>query len=229
MSDYTKGTRVTLDIVLAKEYEYTNYTFSYCGTPKYIYTFKNAEGNTFVWKTGVVIGYDEKSENGTVEFIPVYRGDRIQVVASVKELSEYKGEPQVVLTRVKVKKVLERALTKSEKEQIKREKQLASLKDGDRLWEKMPYRQYKEHYADCETLAGSYEVDQHRGAIITVILRKGRLKHSGTRGKRFHRYKVTHEDDKYSTYRAISYENALKQAKKAFPNENFTLKQVCKF
>lgn len=61
MSDYIKGTRVTLDVVLAKEYEYMDYAFNYCGTHKFIYTLKNAEGNTFVWKTGVVIGYDKKA------------------------------------------------------------------------------------------------------------------------------------------------------------------------
>lgn len=222
MSDYIKGTRVTLDVVLAKEYEYMDYAFNYCGTHKFIYTLKNAEGNTFVWKTGVVIGYDKKSDNGTVEFIPVYLGDKIQVVASIKELSEYKGKPQIVLTRVKVKKVLERALTKSEKEEIKREQQLALLGENDMIYE-MPYRQYKEHYSDCETLSGSYyKENANSKAIISVIIRDGRLKASGTRFKHYSGYEFEDENGERVCYRAINEENALKRANKEYPNRKWS-------
>lgn len=49
--------------------------------------------------------------------------------------------------------------------------------------EKMLYRRYKQHFADCETVPGSYDP---ASKTIEVLLPEGRLKPSGTRGKRFH-------------------------------------------
>ena len=223
----TQNTRITLVVTLARDYQYEYINpHRYYPETKYIYTFEDENGNVYVWKTGCFIGYDIIDDNGYCEFVHVNRGDKIEITATVKELSEYKGKPQIILNRVKVNSIIERALTYEEKMEIKRKEQLASLKDGDMLWEKMPYKQYKEHYSDCETLAGSFDKDDHTGATITVIIREGRLKGSGVRGKCFRTYKVTHKNGKWSTYRAVSEENALKQARKAFPNETFTLDSV---
>ena len=219
-----QGKRLMLAVTLTREYKYEYESrYSFYPETKFIYTFQDDDGNVYVWKTGCFIGYDITDEKGYCVYVPVYRGDKIEIAATVKEFSEYKGEPQVVLTRVKVKRIIERALTQEEKEEIKHEEQIASLNDGDEIY-KMPYRQYKGHYADCETVVGSY--DEETGTI-EVIVREGRMKPSGVRGKRFHSYKVTHANGHYSTYRAVSGENALKQARKEFPNETFT--GVCKF
>lgn len=220
MAEYTKGLRVSLEVTLVGEYEYED-TFGYYSTTKFIYTFKDSEGNTLVWKTGCVIGIDIGNDNYCA-FDPVYRGDRIKIKATVKELSEYKGEPQVVLTRVKVVSFLKRALTKEEKEEIKSKEQLATLKENDIIYE-MPYRQYKERYADCETLAGSYN-DEF--GTIKVIVREGRLKPSGVRGKHFKGYEFTDESGNKVVYRAVSEENALKRAQKDFPDCNWKCTRV---
>ena len=76
----------------------------------------------------------------------------------------------------------------------------------------MYYGQYKKHYADCETVPGSYD---KQTKSIEVIIPDGRMKASGVRGKRFHGYQIglTDKNGKhyYCTYKAISEENAMKR------------------
>nr|DAI94091.1 MAG TPA: hypothetical protein [Caudoviricetes sp.]DAV40294.1 MAG TPA: hypothetical protein [Caudoviricetes sp.] len=49
--------------------------------------------------------------------------------------------------------------------------------------ETMLYRRYKQHFSDCDTVAGSYD-KEHK--TIEVFLPDGRLKPSGVRGQSFH-------------------------------------------
>ena len=49
--------------------------------------------------------------------------------------------------------------------------------------ETMLYRRYKQHFADCETVAGSYNKELK---TIDVIIPEGRMKKSGVRGQAFH-------------------------------------------
>ena len=77
----------------------------------------------------------------------------------------------------------------------------------------MPYRQYKQHYADCQTVKGSYNT---YNKTIKVIIPDGRMKKSGVRGERFHGYILYFIDKKDNkvyrcSYRAVSKENAMKQ------------------
>lgn len=48
--------------------------------------------------------------------------------------------------------------------------------------ETMLYRRYKQHFSDCETVAGSYDKERK---TIEVLLPDGRLKPSGVRGQTF--------------------------------------------
>ena len=112
--------------------------------------------------------------------------------------------------------------TKEELEAKKREEQLASIKDGDAIW-RMPYKQYKEHYSDCETVAGSYECSDRGYKTIEVILRKGRVKNSGVRGERFSRYAFILENGHRVIYKAVCCENAEKRLEKEYPNMKFEL------
>lgn len=54
--------------------------------------------------------------------------------------------------------------------------------------ETMLYRRYKQHFADCETVAGSYNKELK---TIDVLLPDGRMKPSGTRGQSFHYMEFT--------------------------------------
>lgn len=108
----------------------------------------------------------------------------------------------------------------AEKERQKKE-QAEGIGENDLVWE-MPYRQYKSHYSDCETVIGSY--NDHGGmspASIKVIIRDGRLKNSGVRGQHFSGYEFFFTADGKKArvcYRAVSEDNAVKRLYKEFPN-----------
>lgn len=228
MGNYITGSRIILDLTLVKVHEYLN-KFSYHPSSAYIYIFKDAEDVMLAWKTTSVIGLDIEKENGIVEFVPVFRGDKIRVTASIKGEDQYNGDPQVVITRVKVNEIIEKALTKADKIRMKKEEQLASLGEGDFIWQ-MPYRQYKAHYSDCEILAGSYSDHNAKGEmihpVITVIIRDGRLKASGVRGKHFSGWEFINELKNFVCYRAVSEENALKRCQKDFPGHQWELNKI---
>lgn len=205
-------TELTLKVNYIYEYE-TSYGWNTQTKRKYI--LKDDFGRVYTWDTTVVL-YKDINDSYTY----VRQGDRIKLSGYIKGEYEYKGTPQIELTRCKLLEILEHAPTKEELEARKAAEQMASLKDGDFIW-RMPYRQYKDHYSDCETVAGSYRTynDPYHyvPADIAVIIRNGRLKPSGVRGKRFSGYKMENELGEWCTFRAVSEENARKQALKEFP------------
>ena len=227
--------KITVEVTLLKEHTYTDYSFSYYGTPKSIYIMKDADDNTFVWKTGSCLSIltDEVDSWGDpVEYF-IKKGDKFQIKGTIKAHSEYNDEPQTVLNRVKVVKLIEKALTYEEIKQMKQEEQLATLQEDDFIWE-MPYKQYKSHYADCETLYGSYDKHEEliertrtfHPATIKVIIRAGRVKNSGVRGEHFSGYEMTNELGEKVTYRAVCEENALKRVQKEFPDNTWECTKV---
>ena len=214
MSEYigSIGSKVSAEVQLVNKFEYTDYKFSYYGTTHYTYIMKDAEGNILVWKTtSVLMTWDEAKQDNDV----ISKGDTMLISGKVKEHSEYKGIKQTVLTRCKFSLVAHAP----DPVEVKREQQMQSLEDGDFIW-KMPYRQYKEHYSDCETVAGSF--DDYEGkhhATIEVIIRKGRLKNSGVRGEHFKGFLFQSPDRKNGTvYRAVCEENAQKRLLKDHPD-----------
>lgn len=205
------GKRYELTLKLVKQFTFVSH-FSYYGEDNYINTFEDAEGNVYVWKTNKLMGIDTTNKRGDMVLDAVRVNDTVTVKATVKDHSEYKGTQQTVLSRVTVMKI-EHAATKEELDEQKREEQLASLSDDDFVWT-MPYKQYKEHYADCETLAGSYDKNN---VSIAVIIRTGRLVPSGVRGQHFHGYEFQ-IDNGFSCFRAVSKENAERRCRKEFPD-----------
>lgn len=219
----TVGAKVSLEVTLVNVYEFTDYSFSYYGTTNYIYTMKDVEGNVLVWKTtkDYALPLDEEG----CRWHPVSKGDQIRVTGKIKAHDEYKGTKQTVLTRCKFE-LVKAAFTKEEIEEQERQAQLGSLSGNDFIWKKMPYKQYKEHYADCETLKGSFQYEDG-AALIDVIIREGRLKNSGVRGMHFAGYQFRTDEGKLVCYRAVSPETARKQLVKEFPNgEDWELVQV---
>ena len=63
-----------------------------------VYTFKDEAGNLIVWKTTAALEYVVDAECHRVE-----EGETIQISGRIKELTEYNGDKQTVLTRCKVK------------------------------------------------------------------------------------------------------------------------------
>lgn len=221
------GKRLKIAVTFKKSFDYTDYKFSYYGTTHYIHTFEDFEGNIIVWKSTNPVEYiNDGTENpnrkGDCEFIPV--GSVVELTGTVKEHGVYKDTEQTAVTRCKFK-LIERAKTAAEIQQDKIEAQQASIGKNDIIWE-MPYRQYKEHYSDCETIIGSFDRHEdsrgnaHGDPTIKVIIREGRLKNSGVRGKHYKGFEFTTDDGKKVCYRAISEETARKRMKKEFPGRN---------
>lgn len=209
------GKRYEMTLTLKKRFSFP-VTIGWKTEDMYIYSFEDADGNVYIWKTTAIMGMDKevpiKNGDSRWEYDFMNNGDTAVVKATVKEHSEYKGTEQTVLSRVTVKSI-SHVPTKYEIAEAKRTEQLQTLADGDFIWN-MPYRQYKSHYADCETLANSYSRED---ATIGVIIRKGRLVNSGVRGKHFGGYVLT-VDGKHVSYRAVSWENAEKRCRADFPN-----------
>lgn len=225
MSKYigSVGQKLTAEVTVANVYEYIDYSFSYSGDSKYIYTMKDADGNVIVWKTSSCVSKALNDECTEWHFIT--KGDVIRITGKVKEHSEYKGTEQTVLTRCKCE-FIEFALTAEELKEQERLTQIASLTGNDFIWEKMPYKQYKDHYSDCETLKGSFDYEDGV-AVIDVIIREGRLKNNGVRGMHFAGFQFRTDEGKLVCYRAVSAENARKQMLKEYPNsEDWELVQI---
>ena len=221
-----KAQRITAIVTLVGEYKYD----TQFGTTR-IYKMQDADGKVYVWKTSKYLEQEIIHEDGMVDDKFVIKNDVIEITASVKGESEYNGEAQTMLNRVKVNSFVKEHTPKSIIIANKKKEQMESLGEGDRLWE-MPYRQYKMHYADCETLAGSYrEIERGReiGSYITIILRAGRLKASGVRGKRFSGYCCENEKGEKVTYCAVSEENAVKRASKEFPGHTWEVVKIYRY
>lgn len=205
----------------------------------YIHTFTAEDGAVYVWKTTNALvmevpftgkpGYHnfEDRRGNPIDFVSVNKGDEITITATVKGVSEYKGQAQTELTRVKVTDRSFRAETEAERvarikreQAAKREEQLATISDGDRIVT-MSYARFKEHYADCETVEGSFFRDSKTGNTkIDVIIRAGRMKKSGVRGEHFAGYEIEwfeNGEKCFSSFRAVNEDNALKQARKFAP------------
>ena len=62
---------------------------------------KDADGNTFTWKTGNTL-YIPTCDG---DFVVANKGDTVVLKGTIKEHSEYKDEKQTVLTRCKVTQI----------------------------------------------------------------------------------------------------------------------------
>lgn len=219
------GERITVVVTLANAYEYATY-YGWRKQDNYIYTMTDEDGHVLVWKTTSFMAIDGQDERGRYCPYAIRKNDKIRIKATVKAHGEYKEQEQTELQRVKIMELVEKAITKEEMQEAKQKEQRESLQGGDFIW-RMPYKQYKEHYADCETLAGSYESrDGHHVAQISVIIREGRLKASGVRGEHYSGYQMTNELGEYITYRAVSEDNALKRVNKDFPNHSWECTKI---
>ncbi len=231
---YTVKQKIEMVVTFKGSFEFTK-QFGWKTEYITINKFEDADGNAMVWKTGTgtiareyEVPFGKNGGTETKRELP-NNGAKIKIKGTVKALSEYKGVPQVELTRVKLVEIVEQTKTWEEIQDEKKEAQLKSIGENDLVW-RMPYRQYKEHYADCETIIGSYEFNPNCDECpkIEVIIRDGRLKASGVRGKSFRYYRVFDDNNKVFVAKAVCEENALKQAKRACPESNWIGCEECR-
>lgn len=92
--------RLDFTLTLVNDYVYDGERYGYydSGT-RHIYTFRDENGNCFVWKTSNLIELWNEAEN---KYVEAEIGNVIQMRATVKEHNEYKGIKQTVINRPKI-------------------------------------------------------------------------------------------------------------------------------
>ena len=216
----------------------TVHIFKITGQDGTVYVWKTATGSLGMeveapWETRDNVFYHDERKHVAILWDGVDKGDTFTFTASVKGVSEYRGEEQTEIQRVKVVEIIDRpAKRAAEEKAAKKRAQLDSIGENDLVWT-MPYRQFKAHYSDCETIIDSYkEYVQEYGhryeyspATIKVIIRDGRLKNSGVRGKHFDTYWIEFtlngDHTHCESFRAVCVENAIEQAKKRHPDGTY--------
>lgn len=218
------GDRVEITCMITGEYHFQK-QIGWMTQEMTIWKMEDAEGSIFVWKTTSSIGIDRTDARGHWFWEGAKKRDTVRIKATIKGVGEYKGEKQIELQRVKCLHI-DHAPTEEEIREDIRKKQLESMLEGDILL-RMKYSNAQEHYADCEVLKGSWDKVT---CTIQVIVRNGRLKNSGTRGKHFNRYlfcPAQYADASYKwdaipdriVYRAVDEEHARKQMLKDDPEK----------
>lgn len=198
----TPKEKIIVKATYIKKYSFSN---SY-GTTN-IHKFVDEQGNTLVWKTSKFVEWVNENAH---EFIP--EGSFVEIKCTVKDHTEYNNEQQTSIIRCAFK-LIKKAKTEQEKIEEKRKAQIADLKSGDQIVT-MTYKNYKEHYSDCETVVGSF-TEKYGKAEISVIVRSGRMVPSGVRGKHFYGFLLQNKiTGMKSCFRAVCEENAFKQAKR---------------
>lgn len=199
--------RLEKEVKLVYETEYSRKAFSGY-RDETVHVYKLSDGDTmYVWKTTGFLKNETVVGDEVETYFPKV-GDILKIRATVKGVTEYKGKPQTEINRVKVVDVVLRY------KDAKYAEQMESIKGKDFIWYRMPYKQYKQHYSDCETVVDSYRVYDNRPATIDVIIREGRLKASGVRGQHYLLVLLENEDGQLQSYQAMSEENALSRAEK---------------
>ena len=96
------GDRLTLTLTYIHTASFEVQSFRGWGTETMnIHILKDADGNTFTWKTTHGLGMDI-SENEYINWKHAEEGDTVVLKGSIKEHTEYKDEKQTVLTRCKI-------------------------------------------------------------------------------------------------------------------------------
>ena len=199
--------RIEKEVKLVYETEYCRKSFSGYGFET-VHVYKLSDGETmYVWKTTGFLKKDTVKGDEVDTYFPQV-GDTIKIRATVKGETEYKGKPQTEINRVTVVEVICRG------RELKKQAQIESITDKDFIWYQMPYKQYKQHYKDCETIIDSYTEYEDRPATVDVIIREGRLKNSGVRGKHYLLVLLENEKGDLQSYQAMSAEMAIARAEK---------------
>jgi len=97
--------RIQLKLHVDKVVEVEVQKFSYYdSSTMYIYLMRDEAGNRIVYKTKSLFGLNIKGDNFD-QFLPVLEKTDIEIKATIKAHTEYKGEKQTIIQRAKVTKI----------------------------------------------------------------------------------------------------------------------------
>ena len=205
----TVGEKIEFTAIVKRSFSYERPSYYGYGTELcFVHEFVDENGNVFVW-------YSTAS-------IEAREGDTVKVRGTIKKHAEYTPKENVIFdegntrcyedSKIVVKQTI---LTRCKVETIATPEPEEPQQEPEEIngaVYHMPYRQYKDHYADCKTVAGSYNENTHE---IDVIIPEGRMKKSGVRGEHYAGYEMEWTDSTdgktYKTcYRAIDADHAEK-------------------
>lgn len=167
---YEKGMKLRTVVTLIDKITYgVEPRYYYDDGVRFIYKFIDDEGNLLVWKTSKVLGIEFINENNNEAFRFVDIGDKIFIKGNVKGQDNFRGEAQVVLTRVSVDYIVEQgSMTEEQVTKFKQELQLSKLPKDIEI-RTVSYREYKGSYNSYETLVNSFKRTDH-GCFIDIII-----------------------------------------------------------
>lgn len=164
-----KGSKIIDELLLIDEIVYgVEPKYYYDDGVRRIYKFIDSDNNIYVWKTSKVIGCDFINDKGEEGFLFADIGDRIFLKGVVKDISNYKGEDQIVISRCKIQSVEGQVKTEEEIKEIKRQLQLAKF-DGVKEIKTISYKEYKGEYNKYEPVVDSF-VRTDKGCFIDIII-----------------------------------------------------------
>lgn len=169
MNGLKKGDKIIQELLLIDEIVYgVEPRYYYDDGVRRIYKFIDEYKNVYIWRTSKVIGCDFINDRGEEGFLLADIGDKIFLKGVVKDISNYKGEDQIVISRCKIQSVEEQVKTEEEIKEIKRQLQLAKF-DGVKEIKTISYKEYKEEYNKYETVVDSF-VRTDKGCFIDIII-----------------------------------------------------------
>lgn len=165
-----KGAKIRSDVIFMENIiYYTEPKYYYDDGSRHIYKFLDEDGNTLVWFSSKAIGIEFTDEKGNEVWEGINEGDRLYISATVKDVSSYKGEEQIVITRCKIEDIIKKQYwTEEDILSHKRFEQLDKI-SGQYEIKTVSYKSYKNDYLNCETVIGSFNRTDH-GCFIDIIV-----------------------------------------------------------
>lgn len=136
----------------------------------YIYIFEDENRNEYKWSTTKFLRKKNR-ETGIFEdeFIGFFA--KVLLKGTVKEISQYKGRPQIVLTRCSVRNIFEEGMSYEEYDEYLKREQMKNIEENGYEIKTVSYREYKEKYENYETVRDSFERNEH-GCFIDIIIKE---------------------------------------------------------
>ena len=167
------GMKIRKELIFLDEITYYAESHSYYDDGlRHIYKFLDEDDNVYVWKTTKSLGIESYDSNGYEIFEFVNVGDRVFLAGSVKEISNFRGEDQIVITRCQLRGVDREYYSEEEIVEIRRRLQLSKFENYE--IKTMRYGEYKTDYQKYETLVGSF-IRKDNGSFVDVIIPKENL------------------------------------------------------
>lgn len=165
MNGLKKGDKIIQELLLIDEIVYgVEPRYYYDDGVRRIYKFIDEYKNVYIWRTSKHVGLvlDEDT------FLFASPGDNVVIKGTIKDISNYKGEDQIVLSRCRVERIMPNTSSDDELKKIKQELQLSKF-NGVKEIKTLSYKEYKEEYDKYEPLVDSF-VRTDNGCFIDVII-----------------------------------------------------------